>query len=126
MARILLDTHVLLWLVDGGPRLTTEAKKLIRDAERVFVSAATIWEVAIKVRLGKLRVNPDELIEEMQRIGLEELPVYARHAKEVAKLPLYHRDPFDRLIVAQAKTDMLRLVTNDAQLTPYSDLVVLI
>jgi len=122
--RVLLDTHILLWLVDGNARLTLEAKKLIREAERVYVSAASIWEISIKVRLGKLRADLDELIDEMQLNGFEELPVSARHAKEVAKLPLHHRDPFDRLFVAQAKTELLHLVTNDARLAPYSDLVI--
>jgi len=124
--RILLDTHVLLWLVDNSPRLTPKARTIIREAERVFFSSASIWEISIKIRLGKLRVDPDELIEEMNKIGFEELPVYARHAKGVAKLPLHHGDPFDRLLVAQAKAEVMRLLTNDAQLTPYSDLVVTI
>lgn len=122
--RILLDTHILLWLVDGNSRLTSEARKLIKEADQVYVSAATIWEIAIKVQLGKLAVDPTELIGEMQRNGFEELPVYSRHAKEVAKLTLHHRDPFDRLLVAQAKAEMMRLITNDTQLAPYSDLVV--
>jgi PIN domain nuclease of toxin-antitoxin system len=121
--RILLDTHVLLWLVDDSPRLTPKARTIVREAERVFFSSASIWEISIKVRLGKLRADPDELIEEMKKIGFEELPVYARHAKEVARLPLLHGDPFDRLLVAQAKSEIMRLLTVDAQLTPYSDLV---
>jgi PIN domain nuclease of toxin-antitoxin system len=124
--RLLLDTHILLWLVSDSPRLTSQARGLIKSAEKVFVSSASIWEVSIKVRLGKLKVNPDELIEEMQKNGFEELPVYARHAKEVARLPLHHSDPFDRLLVAQAKTEIVRLVTTDARLATYSDLVVTI
>ncbi len=124
--RILLDTHVFLWLVDDSPRLTAQARALITNAEKVFVSSATIWEVAIKVRIGKLRANLDGLIEEMQKNGFDEMPIYARHAKEVAILPLHHSDPFDRLLVAQARVELMRLVTNDAQLAPYSDLVVMI
>ena len=124
--RILLDTHVFLWLVDDNPRLTAQARALIADAEKVFVSSATLWEVAIKVRIGKLKADLDELIDEMQKNGFDEMPIYARHAKEVAKLPLHHSDPFDRLLVAQAKTEVMRLVTNDGQLAPYSDLVVMV
>jgi PIN domain nuclease of toxin-antitoxin system len=124
--RILLDTHAFLWLVSDSPRLTSQAKTLIKNAEKVFVSSATIWEISIRVRLGKLKADPDELIEEMQKNGFDELPVYARHAKEVAKLPLHHGDPFDRLLIAQAKAEILHLVTNDSQLAPYSDLVVTI
>lgn len=122
--RILLDTHVFLWLVEGSPRLTSQARQLIGNAEKIFVSSASIWEIAIKIRLGKLKADPDELIEEMLRNGFEELPVYARHAKEVARLPLHHSDPFDRLLVAQARTELTRLLTSDAHLVSYSDLVV--
>lgn len=122
--RILLDTHILLWIVDNDPRLTPKTRKLIQQAERVFVSAATIWETAIKVRLGKLHADPDEVIEEIEFNGFEELPVYARHAKEVAKLTLHHNDPFDRLLVAQAKTEMLHLLTADPHLAAYTDLVI--
>lgn len=124
--RILLDTHVFLWLVEGSPRLTSQARQLITSAEKIFVSSASIWEIAIKIRLGKLQADPDELIEEMLRNGFEELPIYARHAKEVAKLPLHHSDPFDRLLVAQAKTEVTRLLTCDANLAVYSDLIVTI
>jgi PIN domain nuclease of toxin-antitoxin system len=124
--RILLDTHIFLWLVDDSPRLTPQARALIANSEKVLVSSATIWEVSIKIRMGKLRADPDGLIEEMRKNGFEELPVYARHAREVAKLPLYHSDPIDRLLVAQAKVELLRLVTNDAHLAPYSDLVVVV
>ncbi len=124
--RILLDTHVFLWLVDDSSRLTKQARALIKNAEKVFVSSATLWEVAIKVRVGKLKADLDGLIEEMQKNGFDEMPIYARHAKEVAKLPLHHSDPFDRLLVAQAKTELMLLVTNDAQLAPYSDLVMMV
>jgi PIN domain nuclease of toxin-antitoxin system len=122
--RILLDTHVFLWLVSGSSRLNSQARTLIKNGERIFVSSATIWEISIKVSLGKLKADPDELIEEMQKNGFEELPVYARYAKEVARLPLLHGDPFDRLLVAQAKAELLHLVTCDTHLSPYSDLVV--
>jgi len=122
--RILLDTHVFLWLVGDPQKLSSRAKTLIRNADRIYISSATIWEVAIKVRLGKLRADPDELIGEMQKNGFEELPIYARHAKEVATMPMLHGDPFDRLLVAQAKVELLNLVTCDTHLSPYSDLIV--
>ena len=126
MAAILLDTHIFLWLTTNDPRLAPHARTAIEGAERIFVSAATIWEIAIKVRLGKLKGDPADLIEEVQANGFVELPVYAQHAKEVAKLPLYHGDPFDRLLVAQAISEQLRLLTADPHLTAYSDLVVLV
>jgi PIN domain nuclease of toxin-antitoxin system len=124
--RILLDTHVFLWLVSGDPRLTVQAKELIDGAERVFVSSASIWEVAIKVRLGKLTADPDQLMEEMEKNGFEELPVFARHAKGVAKLPFHHTDPFDRLLIAQALAEPMRFLSADTELAPYSPLVITI
>jgi PIN domain nuclease of toxin-antitoxin system len=119
----LLDTHIYLWLANGSPRLTAQAKERIESADRVFVSSATIWEIAIKVQLGKLRVDLDELIEQIQANGFEELPVLARHAKALASLPRHHGDPFDSLLVAQAISETMRLLTADPQLKAYSELV---
>ncbi len=121
--RLLLDTHVYLWLLNGDSRLTPDAKTIIEGADAVFISAATIWELAIKVRLGKLKADLDELMEQLHANGFEELPVYARHAKEVINLPLHHGDPFDRLLIAQAISETMRLLTADTQLRAYSDLV---
>jgi PIN domain nuclease of toxin-antitoxin system len=124
--RILLDTHIFLWLVSGSRQLTSQAKEWIEGADKVFISSASIWEVAVKVRLGKLNADPEELIEEMAKNGFEELPVFARHAKAVAKLPLHHTDPFDRLLIAQAIAEPLRLLTADTGLSPYSPLVLIV
>jgi PIN domain nuclease of toxin-antitoxin system len=124
--RILLDTHIFLWLASGSRHLTSQAKALIDGADEIFISSATIWEVAIKMRLGKLAADPEDLIKEMERNGFEELPVFARHAKEVARLPLHHTDPFDRLLLAQAMTEPMQLLTADAGLSPYSSLVVVV
>lgn len=121
--RLLLDTHIYLWLANGSPRLTAQAKERIESADRVFVSSATMWEIAIKVQLGKLRVDLDEVIEQIQVNGFEELPVFARHAKALASLPRHHGDPFDRLLVAQAISETMRLLTADPQLKAYSELV---
>jgi PIN domain nuclease of toxin-antitoxin system len=115
--RLLLDTHVLIWW-DEGRRLSPEARRAIRDAEQVFVSAASAWEVAIKLALGRLR--PTRTVEEaVGESGFVELPVTFRHAARVASLPLVHRDPFDRLLVAQAEVEGLTLVTRDRAFEPY-------
>jgi PIN domain nuclease of toxin-antitoxin system len=124
IVRLLLDTHIFLWLTDGNPRLSNHAKALIDGAEAVFVSSATIWEIAIKVRLGKLKADPEQLIAEIWSNGFEELPVVSRHAKAIAKLPRHHGDPFDLLLVAQAITEPMRLLTADPLLAAYSELVV--
>jgi PIN domain nuclease of toxin-antitoxin system len=94
------------------------------EAEVTFVSSASIWEVAIKVRLGKMNANPRELFDQIKPNGFKELPVWSRHALLVANLPLHHADPFDRLLIAQAMSEPLHLVTVDPQLRQYSDLVI--
>jgi PIN domain nuclease of toxin-antitoxin system len=121
--RVLLDTHLFLWLVAGDSRLNKTARAAIREASEVFISSATVWEIAIKVRLGKLRADPAELLEEIGKCGFQELPVEGKHALPLAKLPMHHGDPFDRLLIAQAMSEQLRFLTADSNLSVYSDLV---
>jgi PIN domain nuclease of toxin-antitoxin system len=121
---ILLDTHIYLWHVGDDELLSEKAKSLILEAESIHVSAASLWEIAIKVRLGKLNANLERLVAEMESSGFRELLVTSRHAAQVAKLPLLHTDPFDRLLVAQAISEPLHLVTTDSQLPQYSSLVI--
>ncbi|AQV96984.1 PIN domain nuclease [Cupriavidus necator] len=122
--RLLLDTHVYLWSVTDDRKLTTAARKLILDADDVFVSSASIWEASIKAGLGKLDVDVNLLVSEIEASGFSELPVRAVHAAMVRDLPDIHRDPFDRLLVAQALSEPLRLVTSDGHLSKYTDLVI--
>lgn len=124
--RILLDTHLLLWLLSGSPRMPREAKRLVQDvANEVFFSAASVWEVAIKrgLRRNDFVVEPGRLAETLSRAGLGELAVSAAHAARVASLPAIHRDPFDRLLVAQALAEPMTLLTNDAMLADYGGIV---
>jgi PIN domain nuclease of toxin-antitoxin system len=124
--RLLLDTHVLLWLMAGSQRLKPKTRALIDSASEVYVSSVSIWEIAIKYRVGKIEEDPEEIVERLEEAGLRELPVLTRHAVAAGKLPLLHRDPFDRLLVAQAITEPLRLLTADPQLAAYSELIVTI
>ncbi len=124
--RLLLDTHVFLWLLTNSPRLGHAARARIVEAEEVHVSAASIWEIAIKTGLGKLHADVDEIVRSVPASGLIELPITSRHAARVSGLPPHHNDLFDRLLVAQALTEPLLLLTADPQLAPYSDLVHLI
>jgi len=117
--KLLLDTHVFLWTVTGHAALRPAARRLISDAEAVYVSAASIWEIAIKARLGKIEGDPEALSAAIESSGLIELRVAARHAAAVAKLPLHHTDPFDRLLIAQALTEPFRFVTADRALAAY-------
>jgi len=124
--RVLLDTHVFLWAVAGSPLLKPAARGLIEAADEVYVSAASIWEVAIKSRLGKIEADPVELTGAIEASGFMHLPVTAVHAAGVGALELHHNDPFDRLLIAQALAEPLKLLTADGVLTQYSDVVVLI
>jgi PIN domain nuclease of toxin-antitoxin system len=121
--RLLLDTHIYIWAVMDSRKLTKAARKLIVDADDVFVSSASIWEASIKAGLGKLDADVNSLVSEIEASGFSELPVRAAHAAMVRDLPEIHRDPFDRLLVAQALCEPLRLVTADAHLAAYSNLV---
>jgi PIN domain nuclease of toxin-antitoxin system len=122
--RLILDTHALLWLMQADSRLKPGARTLIHSATEVYVSSASIWEISIKHRLGKLPEDPEIIVEQLENAGMKELPVINRHAVAAGRLPLLHADPFDRLLVAQAITENMRLLTADAQLADYSALVI--
>ena len=124
MMRLLLDTHIVCWHFYGPRNLPKEARQLMMDAEAVLVSSASIWEMAIKVRIGKMNANPRRVVQFMEAAGFKELPVFSRHTVLVSELPMHHSDPFDRLLIAQAMTEPLHLLTVDAQLRQYSELVI--
>ncbi len=121
--RLLLDTHLFLWSITDSRRLTRDIRHRITGASEVYVSVASIWEVAIKVRLGKLAANPEQVAAAIESSGFIELPVTSAHAVKVASLPLHHHDPFDRLLVAQAHTEPLVLLTADETLAAYGAMV---
>ncbi len=124
--RLLLDTHVLLWALAEPERLPAHVREwLVSPANDVMFSAANIWEIAIKAQIGRLplSVTVDELVEAARASGFRELPIRAVHAAAVYTLPLYHRDPFDRILVAQAIMEPARLLTVDTMLARYSELV---
>jgi PIN domain nuclease of toxin-antitoxin system len=121
--RLLLDTHLFIWSVTGDRRLKSGLRTYLASAEAVYVSAASIWEIAIKVRLGKIDGDPEELAAAIESSGFLELAVTARHAASVAKLPMHHNDPFDRLLLAQAFSEPLRLLTVDKVLERYGGVV---
>lgn len=117
--RLLLDTHVLLWIAAGGGALGPRAAAAIADGRRpVFVSAVSAWEIAIKASLGRIDV-PADYLEMLDHYRFTPLDVSTAHALAVRELPAHHRDPFDRMLVAQARVEGLALVTADARLAAY-------
>lgn len=124
--RILLDTHIYLWWLADSTKLSLPARNIIHGATEVYISSASIWEAGIKIGIGKLEANLDELIDNIQASGFIELPITAKHAKQATQLPDIHRDPFDRMLVAQALCEPLRLLTADNQIVRYSELVDLV
>jgi PIN domain nuclease of toxin-antitoxin system len=117
---LLVDTNVVVWLLLGDrPRVSETARLALEDERnRVAVSAATVWEIAVKRSVGKLTIE-DGWSRALARLGFDALPVTSIHAEAVEHLPWHHRDPFDRLLVAQASTEGLHLVTSDARLAAY-------
>jgi PIN domain nuclease of toxin-antitoxin system len=120
---LLLDTHVVLWWLADDPTLSDDIKARLDHEPDVYVSPATIWEVAVKQAIGKL-VEPADLPERIRTSGFAELPITAQHAIAAGRLPLIHRDPFDRMLVAQARCEDLTLVTRDGDIHRY-DIAVL-
>ncbi len=117
---LLLDTHVLLWWLDDPGQLSEAARVAIQDGVNVVsVSAATVWEIVIKKTLGKLDA-PDNLDEVLRECRFAPLPITAAHALAVRSLPMHHRDPFDRMLVAQARTEGMTVVTRDQKVLQYA------
>ncbi|HZP95090.1 MAG TPA: type II toxin-antitoxin system VapC family toxin [Candidatus Limnocylindria bacterium] len=121
--KLLLDTHVFLWWLTDDRRLSPRAKRAVRDGKNdVFVSAASAWEIAIKTRLGRVTLPEDAeryIADQLERNAFQVLPIRLPHALRVASLPDVHRDPFDRLLVAQALIEDLVILSEDRRLTGY-------
>ena len=126
---LLLDTHVALWAITDNPKLPQKARDLITSPKStVWVSVASVWEIAIKHGLGRgdMPVSSQDAARYFQESGYRFLPIEAEHAIAVAELPAHHHDPFDRILVAQALVEPMRLMTHDQQVARYSDTTILI
>ena len=120
MKRLLLDTHVFLWWLSDNKKLKSQARASIAEpAAVVHVSAAAIWEIAIKAQLGKIDTGGEDLEREIAANGFVPLPITPRHALTAGGLPLHHDDPFDRMLIAQAQEENLTVVTHDKAFEPY-------
>jgi PIN domain nuclease of toxin-antitoxin system len=112
--RLLLDTHVLLWWLSDDRKLAKNARAIIANPDNdVFISSALLWEISIKAALGRLEVELDDLEPAIGRNGFQSLPINFRHALTAGRLPPIHRDPFDRMLVAQANIEELRVLSHD-------------
>ena len=126
MIQLLLDTDVLLWYFWDSPRINTIKDLIISEEAEVFFSVVSIWEVVIKVRTGKLKVDVDELRQFAIEHAFPELPITGDYLKAYLELPNLHKDPFDHMLLAQAITCPMRFITGDSFLAEYSSLVMVI
>ncbi|GEO16327.1 type II toxin-antitoxin system VapC family toxin [Microvirga aerophila] len=118
--RILLDTHALLWWLVGDPRIERKAQDLIADpANDILVSTASLWEIVVKVRVGKLEANIGDIVAAIDAQGFEMLDIRPEHLKDLVRLPMHHRDPFDHLLMAQAIAGDLTLLSEDQHVSAY-------
>jgi PIN domain nuclease of toxin-antitoxin system len=121
--RALLDTHALYWYIEGAPQLSATARTLVQDASNeILISPASYWEIAIKISIGKWKLNRpyEEFIDlALNRYGFVVLPILPSHTAKVIRLPFHHKDPFDRLMVAQALVEGISIVSNDPALDAY-------
>lgn len=122
--KVLLDTHAFLWLVTGDVRLTENARQTFLNTEKsLFFSAASLWEICIKKSLGKISLRNgwfQTIQEEMEINTIQWLPIEMTHCAEVAELPFHHRDPFDRMLIAQAIVEDMQLLSRDRRLSDYA------
>ncbi len=117
--RWLFDTHTLIWALDDPDRLPRKLRDALDAGVVVFISAASTWEIAIKVAVGRLTFPIDQLADSLVDAAFQELPISIAHSLDAASLPLLHRDPFDRLLIAQARHERLTLVTRDPDIRRY-------
>lgn len=126
---LLLDTHVALWAITDNPKLSKKARELIESPKSsVWISAATVWEIAIKHSLGRgdMPVSGQDALRYFHESGYRFLPVEPEHAAAIEDLPSHHADPFDRILVAQSLVEPMRLITHDAMMALYSDTIIAI
>jgi PIN domain nuclease of toxin-antitoxin system len=124
---LLLDTHVALWAITDSPKLPLKARELIDSPKtNVWISTASIWEIAIKYSLGRgdMPISGQTALRYFSESGYRQLPIEAEHAVAIEDLPAHHSDPFDRILVAQALVEPMRLMTHDATVALYSDTII--
>ena len=124
---LLIDTHILLWWLNDDKRLPEKAKHLIQQPlNDVYISHISLWEIQIKIMTGKLRADLDAILKQLPENNFIELPSRTNHIIALSQLPMHHQDPFDRMLIAQAISEPLHLITHDKNVALYSDLILLV
>ncbi|MFC0820195.1 type II toxin-antitoxin system VapC family toxin [Moraxella marmotae] len=129
--KYLLDTHILLWALTNSPKLGDKAKDIISNYDNeLWFSSASVWEIAIKISSGKVKddelIEPDLFYQTLLQEGYQELTINSMHSNQVRFMPFIHKDPFDRMLIAQAKTEKLIFMTADEKIAKYHDCQLLI
>ena len=125
--KLLIDTHILLWWLNDDEKLPEKAKQLIQQPENeVYVSHISLWEIQIKIKIGKLHADLEAIIKQLPANNFVELPSRTSHIITLSRLPLHHQDPFDRMLIAQAISEPLHLMTCDKNIARYKDMVLLV
>ncbi len=125
--QILLDTHILLWWLNNDDKLPQTARLLISEADnQIYVSHVSLWEIQIKIMTGKLEANLPAILQALPQNDFQELPTRSAHILELGSLAAHHQDPFDRMLIAQALTESLKLITHDKNVALYSDEIILV
>ena len=123
---ILIDTHTLIWLLSASDKLSDKAKEMLKSGDKTYVSIASIWEIAIKQSIGKLELtySVDDIVNKCQSYKIDILPIKPAHIEYIKSLPFIHRDPFDRLLISQAKIEELTFISKDENIAKYDITVV--
>ena len=121
MKKLLIDTHILIWFITEHPQLTNKSKTLIENSQSCFISVASLWEIGIKMSLGKLelRITLDELVKIILESGFAIIPINQIHVIKNSELNFFHKDPFDRILIAQALIEDLEIITSDTTFLNY-------
>lgn len=121
MKKLLIDTHILIWFITEHPQLTNKSKTLIENSQSCFISVASLWEIGIKMSLGKLelRITLDELVKIILESGFAILPINQIHVIKNSELNFFHKDPYDRILIAQALIEDLEIITSDTTFLNY-------
>lgn len=125
--KLLLDTHILLWWLNDDDKLSEKARQLIENPDTdIYISHSSLWEIQIKVMTGKLNANLEIIIQQLTENNFKQLPSHVNHFLTLAKLPQHHQDPFDRMLISQALSEPLHLITHDKTVSLYSKSIILV